>query len=149
MTPCAKGSPSHGTARVGSPDLVDALAEHLGLRLAPREFSLPDGTRVAVDGADGDPPNVLVQSTRIRGQLKSSHRNKIISNAFKLLWLRDSTFPSAHPLLAVSPEAARLFSADAWLTIALRHTRIAVVVVSPEGDITTPIPLRDQLFTGR
>lgn len=143
----AKGSPAHATPRAESPDLVGVLSEHLGRRLTPREFWLPEGTRVAVDGADGDPPRLLVQCARVQGQLKSSHRNKVISDAFKLLWLRDSAFPESQALLVLSPEFARLFSPDAWLTAALQHWRIAVVVVSPEGDITTPIPLRDQLFT--
>lgn len=143
----AKGSPAHSTTRTDGPDPVGALSEHLGLRLTPREFWLPEGTRVAVDGADDDPPHLLVQCTRVQGQLKSSHRNKVISDAFKLLWLRDSAFPQAQPLLALSPEFDRLFSPDAWLTTALRHQRIAAVLVSPEGKISTPIPLRDQPFT--
>ena len=145
MTPPAKGPPDHSAP---AQDLVGALSAHLGHQLAPREFSLPDGARVAVDGADGDPPGVIVQCTRVRGQLKSSHRNKIIADAFKLMWLRDSAFPHARALLAVSPECARLFSSDAWLTIALRHSRIAVVVVSTEGGLATPIPPRDLTFTG-
>ncbi|WP_017587694.1 hypothetical protein [Nocardiopsis ganjiahuensis] len=144
MKPPAQDAPDHSAP---SPDLVGALSAHLGRQLTPREFSLPGGGRVAVDGADGDPPEVIVQCTRVRGQLKSSHRNKIIADAFKLMWLRDSAFPRARALLAVSPECSRLFSPDAWLTIALRHSRITVVVPT-EGGITTPIPLRDHSFTG-
>lgn len=149
MNSPAKGSPAHGTPRTDSQDLVGALSEHLGRQLTPREFCLPEGTRVAVDGADGDPPNVLVQCTQVRGQLKSSHRNKVISDAFKLLWLRDSVFPQSQPLLALSPEFSRLFSPDAWLTTALQHCRITAVFVSPEGDISTPMPLRDTSFTNQ
>jgi hypothetical protein len=144
-----QGSPAHGSPRSDSPDLVGALSAHLGCRLTPHEFWLPEGTRVAVDGADGEPPSLLVQCTRVQGQLKSSHRNKVIADAFKLLWLRDSVFAQAQPVLALSPEFARLCGPGAWLTAALQHWRIAAVFVSPTGEISTPITFRDSLFTNR
>ena len=149
MSSPAKNFPAHGTPRTDNPDLLGALSEYLGHRLTPREFWLPEGPRVAVDGADGDPPNVLVQCTQVRGQFKSNHRNKVISDAFKLLWLRDSVFPHSQPLLALSTDFSRLFSPEAWLTTALQHWRITAVFVSPEGSITTPTPLRDPSFTNQ
>lgn len=93
---------------------------------------------MGVDGADGDPPGLLVQCTPLHGQLKSSHRNKVISDAFKLLWLRDTRFPEAQAVLALSPDFARLFGPGAWLPAALVRWRISVALVADDGKIAHP-----------
>ncbi|GAB3720372.1 hypothetical protein GCM10027590_20920 [Nocardiopsis nanhaiensis] len=147
MSPPPRSSTDRETTRTNRSAQLHTLAENVGRQLTPREFSLHDGIRIAVDGADGDPPNVLVQCAQVRGQLKSSHRNKVIADAFKLMWLRDSVYPEAQALLALSPEFTRLLSPGAWLPTALEHWRIHVVIVAPENGDASPIPGRDHEFT--
>ncbi|XKK36984.1 hypothetical protein HFP72_18735 [Nocardiopsis sp. ARC36] len=96
-------------ARQGDPGLAEALSAHLGIELTPREFTLPDGTRIGVDCADGGRPSLLVQFTPLQGPVKSTQRNKVIADAFKLVWLRDHHFPDAHVLLVIGEPLARLF----------------------------------------
>lgn len=120
-------------APTDSTHLVRALSDHLDLPLSPHTFTLPDGVRVGVDGADGDPPRILVQCSPLQGRLRSSHRNKLIADAFKLSWLRDAHFPGAHPLLALSPGFSALLSQGAWLPAALDHCRVSVALVPEAG----------------
>lgn len=116
-------------ARQADPSLAEALSAHLGIELAPREFTLPDGTRIGVDCADGGRPKLLVQFSPLHGQVKSTQRNKVIADAFKLVWLRDHHFPDAHVLLVLGEPLARLFGRGAWLPAAFASCRITIALV--------------------
>ena len=128
-TPAAPATP----APTDGTHLVRALSDHLGLPLAPHTFTLTDGVRVGVDGADGEPPRILVQCSPLQGRLRSSHRNKLIADAFTLSWLRDAHFPEAHTLLALSSGFSSLLSDGAWLPAALDHCRVSVALVPEAG----------------
>lgn len=121
--------------------MIEALSTECGTRLAPHRFTLPGGVRVGIDGADRDPPRVLVQATRASGRVKSAHRNKVIADAFKLAWLRDSHFPDATLILALSPDLSPLLSQGSWLSAALEQRRIqAILVDDREGSTPHDIP---------
>ncbi|MES0832575.1 hypothetical protein [Nocardiopsis tropica] len=124
-------------ARQGDPGLAEALSAHLGIELTPREFTLPDGTRIGVDCADGGRPSLLVQFTPLQGPVKSTQRNKVIADAFKLVWLRDHHFPDAHVLLVIGEPLARLFGRGAWLPAAFASYRITVALVDEHHRIRT------------
>ncbi|WP_236567690.1 MULTISPECIES: hypothetical protein [unclassified Nocardiopsis] len=121
--------------RQGHSELARALSHHLGIDLVPREFTLPDGTRIGVDCADADPPSVLVQFSPLHGPVKSAQRNKIIADAFKLVWLRDHHFPNAHALLVLGEPLARLFGRGAWLPAAFASQRITVALTDDQHRI--------------
>ena len=122
--------------------MIEALSAKCGTPLTPHRFTLPGGVRVGVDGADRDPPKVLVQATRAGGRVKSTHRNKVIADAFKLIWLSDAHFPDATLILALSPDLSHLLSRGSWLSAALDQRRIHTVLVDDnEGNLppdTTP-----------
>ncbi|WP_211718867.1 hypothetical protein [Nocardiopsis sp. MG754419] len=124
---------TNGTAP-HSEAMVASLGTTLGLDLAPHRFTLPDGLRVGIDGADADPPTLLVQVTPVIGRVRSTHRNKVIADAFKLTWLRDSHFPDAAAVLALSPELTRFLGPESWLTTSLREQRVTVVMVPSDAD---------------
>ncbi|MGW9556298.1 hypothetical protein ACWGSK_17495 [Nocardiopsis sp. NPDC055551] len=113
-------------------NMIEALSAKCGTPLTPHRFTLPDGVRVGVDGADRDPPRVLVQATRAGGRVKSAHRNKVIADAFKLIWLRDAHFPDATLILALSPDLSHLLSQGSWLSAALEQRRIHTVLVGDD-----------------
>jgi hypothetical protein len=115
--------------------LLDALATHLGVRLAPRDFTLPGGVRVGVDGAGVGSPDslgvagaVLVQVTYAAGPVKSAQRNKVLADAFKLAWLR-SQVPTARTVIVVNEPFERLFATGAWLPAALTQQGVEVALV--------------------
>lgn len=115
--------------------LLDALATHLGVRLAPRDFTLPAGVRVGVDGAGvgsadshGVAGAVLVQVTYSAGPVKSAQRNKVLADAFKLAWLRTQV-PTARTVVVVNEPFERLFVTGAWLPAALTQQGVEVALV--------------------
>jgi len=112
--------------------MVSAAGEYLGVQLTSRAFTLADGTRVEVDGADAN-LRVFVQVVVNRGSLKSVQRNKVMSDAFKLVWLRASRFIGTRMVLCVSGEAERLMTAPAWLALAVRELNIEVLVITEAG----------------
>lgn len=125
-------------ARTGNPELTRALSAHLGIELAPREFTLADGTRIGVDCAvctDDGQPTILTQFSPLQGPMKSAQRNKVIADAFKLVWLRDHHFPDAHVLLVLGEPLARLFGRGAWLPVAFASQRITVALADDQHRI--------------
>lgn len=115
--------------------LLDALSTHLGVCLAPRDFTLPGGVRVGVDGAGvttadalGVTGAVLVQVTYAAGPVKSAQRNKVLADAFKLTWLR-SQVPTARTVIVVNEPFERLFVTGAWLPAALAQQGVEVALV--------------------
>ena len=117
-------------------ELTGALSDFFRAPVAPREFTLPGRTRIAVDFADGgDPPRVLIQRSPLRGQLKSTQRNKAIADAFKLSWLRDQHFPSAHTFVLLGAPFARMFGQGTWLTEAFAAHRISVLLANEQREI--------------
>lgn len=115
--------------------LLDALATHLGVRLAPRDFTLPAGVRVGVDGAGvgsadshGVAGAVLVQVTYAAGPVKSAQRNKVLADAFKLAWLRTQV-PTTRTVVVVNEPFERLFVTGAWLPAALAQQGVEVALV--------------------
>ncbi|WP_017571150.1 hypothetical protein [Nocardiopsis halotolerans] len=134
-------SPSSGDiirpTRQGNPELARALSAHLGIELAPREFTLTDGTRVGVDCADGSHPTILAQFSPLHGPMKSAQRNKVIADAFKLVWLRDRHFPDARAIVVLGEPLARLFGRGAWLPVAFASHRITIALVDDHLRIRT------------
>ncbi|OLT28793.1 hypothetical protein BJF83_14265 [Nocardiopsis sp. CNR-923] len=115
--------------RTGPSEPHATLSAYFGTPLAPREFTLPSGVRVGVDCADDTPTTVLGQCYIHWGQIKSNQRNKVIADAFKLAWLRDTGFPDARAVLALSTPFTRLLGHGAWLPAALAAHRIEVHLV--------------------
>lgn len=112
--------------------LLDALAAHLGIPLAPRLVTLPDGVRVEVDGIDSS-NRLLVQCIASAGVVKSGQRNKAMADALKLVWLRSTLFVGARVALCVSEPVSRFFAAPAWLAQAAVDLRVEIYVVTIDG----------------
>ncbi|MCS5713375.1 hypothetical protein NVV95_02280 [Herbiconiux sp. CPCC 205716] len=111
-----------------------ALAEHLGTPLRPRRLTLPDGTSVEVEAMDSE-GTVIAQYVLNGGAVKSSLRNKVAADLFKLVWVRHALAPDARAVLCVSPTVAAVLGRRGWLSAAARDLRITVVVLLESGRI--------------
>ncbi|MBF4573324.1 hypothetical protein ITJ64_12430 [Herbiconiux sp. VKM Ac-1786] len=120
----------------GSPEAeaAAALAEHLGTALRPRRLTLPDGTAVEVEAMDAE-GTVVAQFVLNGGAVKSTLRNKVAADLFKLVWVRQALVPDARAVLCVSPTVATLLARRGWLAAAARDLRIAVLVVQGPGRV--------------
>ncbi len=120
--------------------LLAALAERLGVRLAPRRLHLPDGSYVDVDGVCLDPA-VLVEAWAHQGPPKGAQRNKVLTDALKLAHvagvLTDRRWRQI--LLFSDDDAARPFTSGSWYAGALRTLNIEVEVVTLEPALCADI----------
>ncbi|RFA10629.1 hypothetical protein B7R54_16530 [Subtercola boreus] len=123
---------SYPAAADPSAALLAALARHLGTPLEPRLVTLPDGVRVEIDGIDSS-GRLLVQCISAGGAVKSGQRNKAMSDALKLVWLRSTLFVGARIALCVSEPVSRFFADPAWLAQAVADLRVEVYVVTIDG----------------
>jgi hypothetical protein len=113
--------------------MLAAWGERLGVALAPARLHLSDGSAVEVDGVGSDPA-VLVEAWAHQGPTKPAQKNKVLADAFKLVYVA-SQLPVAHrKVLCLSDdEAARPFLGQSWYAGALRSMEVEVEVV-PLGE---------------
>jgi len=107
--------------------MLRAVGVHLGVELAPRALTLKDGLRVEVEGIDAA-QGIVVQLVPATGALKSHHRNKVMADMFKLVWMK-RTLPT-HPrlVLCISEPLTRFFSTASWPSTAAREMEIEILV---------------------
>ncbi|NEE01200.1 hypothetical protein [Phytoactinopolyspora halotolerans] len=110
--------------------MLDALAQALRIPLVPERIRLPDGTWVDVDGVSHEPP-VLVEAWAHQGKPKSAQRNKVLSDALKLIHVAKILGQEHRRMLCFSDtEAAQPFVGNTWYAAALRDQRVEVHVVA-------------------
>jgi len=121
-----------------APDAPEALAaaalgEHLGAVLRPRRLALADGTAVEVEAMDAHGRVAIAQFVLNGGAVRSTLRNKVAADLFKLVWVRHAFAPEARAVLCVSPTVAALLGPRGWLAAAARDLGVDVVVLRPDG----------------
>ncbi len=111
--------------------ILATLAGQLGVSLTPRSFAFPEGVRVTVDGV-ADTPLILVEAWAHQGPPKSAQKAKVVTDAFKLVWVDRVLFDGkARKILALSDTAAAgHFQGRSWMAAAFRNLGIEVRVVS-------------------
>ncbi|MGP3919645.1 hypothetical protein OHA25_36095 [Nonomuraea sp. NBC_00507] len=112
--------------------MLEGLSTRFDVRLRPRTLVLPDGSRVEVEGVDAD-NRFLVQLVANQGTYKSHHRNKVMADMFKLVWLSRSILPGGRAILCVSEAVSQAFSG--WVATAARDVGIEVLLFRDDGDI--------------
>ncbi|MFI7492700.1 hypothetical protein ACIBXA_30415 [Micromonospora echinaurantiaca] len=120
--------------------MLGLLGERVGCVLTPRRFSLPDGVRVEVDGADED-LTVLVEAWAHQGPPKAAQKHKVLADAMRLLFVASTLATPPRLVLCLSDgEAARHFTtARSWASAALRAFDIDVEVVELPADVRAEI----------
>lgn len=110
--------------------MVAALAKRLGIALAPRRISLPDGGRLEID-ATSDDLSVLCEAWAHQGPPKSAQRHKVLTDAFKLTFAARIVGGSPRLILLFSDKAATTpFVGKGWAPEALRTNGIEIAVVA-------------------
>lgn len=127
-----------GTDRFG-PDSPESLAaaalgHHLDVVLRSRRLTLADGTSVEIEGMDDD-AGVIVQFVLNGGAMKSTLRNKVAADLFKLVWIRRSLAPDARAILCVSPTVAPILIRRGWLAAAARDLGVIVYLADSPGHV--------------
>ncbi|MGY1751162.1 hypothetical protein [Modestobacter sp. SYSU DS0511] len=113
--------------------MLAALGERLGVALSPTRLHLLDGSVVEVDGVGSDPA-VLVEAWAHQGPTKPAQRNKVLADAFKLVYVASQLQVAHRKVLCLSDdEAARPFLGRSWYAEALRSMEVTVEVV-PLGE---------------
>ncbi|ACU36564.1 hypothetical protein KCV87_06895 [Actinosynnema pretiosum subsp. pretiosum] len=112
--------------------MLELLGARYAAHLRPRTFTLPDDSRVEVEGVDPS-GTILVQLVANQGNYKSHHRNKVMADMFKLIWLREALLPGGHAVLCVSSTVAQAFSG--WVAAAARDSRVEVLLYQDSGEL--------------
>ncbi len=114
--------------------LVAGLAKRLGMEFSKKQFALPGGEWLEIDGVCESPP-ILCEAWAHQGPPKSAQKNKVMTDAFKMLYAAKLVSNAPRMILAFGDErAAAHFRGRSWMAQALRATRIEVEVVElPEA----------------
>jgi len=110
-------------------ELMRRFGDQEGLVLAKRRYELPDGGWLEVDGVS-ESPLVLVEAWAHQGPPKSAQKNKVVTDAFKLLYVEQLVQRRARKVLLLSEGgAADFFRGKSWVAQALRQHEIEVATV--------------------
>jgi hypothetical protein len=121
--------------RNAEPVLLKALADRLGLQLQPKAYSVPGARRVEVDGVS-EHPLVLCEAFAHYGVLKSAQRHKIISDAFKLVYVeRLLQRPARKIVVLACHEAAKRLLGETWAAVAFKTFGVEVHVVELPSEL--------------
>ena len=127
------------TQREAEVVILGAVAQQLGVDLAPKRIYLADRTYVEIDGVS-DEPAVLCEVWAHQGAPKSAQRNKVIADAFKISFVGGLQQPRPRLILAFAdPAAAQQFLGRSWYAHALKALGIEVIVIAISADLRSRI----------
>jgi len=129
--------------RTAEPLIIAAVAEHVGVSLAPARVEFEDGVRVELDGASED-RKILVEAYSHIGALRGGQPKKLATDAFKLLWA-GRKLEATRLVIAVIDIEQYLMRPKAWLTAALRDSGVEVLRVSIDDETHARVEAAQQL----
>ena len=119
--------------------MVAALSERLGVRLEPRHLPLDGGSHLEIDAVAED-WSVLCEAWAHQGPPKSGQRQKVLTDAFKLVFAARRIGGSPRLILLFADEAAATpFRGQGWSAAALREMGVEIEVVTLPADICATI----------
>lgn len=125
--------------REAEPVLLAALGDRLGIRLLPKTYDIPGASRVEVDGVSED-PLVLCEAFAHYGVLKSAQRQKLITDAFKLIYVeRLLQRPARKIIVLACVQAASRVVGQSWAAAAFQSFGIEVEVVTLPSELEASI----------
>ncbi len=108
--------------------LVDWLSARLGVKLVPKRLPLPTRGWLEIDGACDSPP-ILCEAWAHQGPAKSAQKDKVMTDAFKLLYAAQLVPERARMILLFAcVKAASHFKGNSWMAQALKARGIEVQV---------------------
>ena len=121
--------------------ILATLSKELGYGLEPRRVEIGDGIRVEIDGAsfESNPP-ILVEAWAHQGRPRPGQKQKVMTDALKLVAVESIRYPGAQMILALADDdAAAWFCGHTWMAEALRHLRVEVRVVKLPEELRAAI----------
>ncbi len=114
--------------------MMEALNERLGIMLTQKRYSLAGGVWLEADGMNED-PFVLCEAWAHQGKPKSAQKNKVMTDALKLLYIEKMAGRLARKILLFSDDdATSPFRGNTWMAKALEAWNVEVQVVDlPAG----------------
>ena len=111
------------------PEMLALLGARLSLTLAPKSISIAGGSRIDIDGVSEIPP-VLCEVFAHLGRLRPGQTRKIITDAFKLIYVERLMGLTARKIILLAdPQAARSFGGRSWVSRAFDDYGIEVHVI--------------------
>ena len=111
------------------------MADQLGVDLRPRRVEVGDGRWLELDAAPDD-LSVLCEAWAHQGPTKPAQRNKVVSDAFKLLFVAGAGVKKPRLVLLLSDEiAAKPFRGRSWYAAALERPGFEIIVVALPPEI--------------
>lgn len=124
-----------GEQRDAEAVMVAALAERCGVPLAPRRILLPNGGRVEIDAASED-LSILCEAWAHQGPPKSAQKNKVLTDALKLVFVSRVLGTDPRLILLLSdPLAAAPFRGASWSAEALRTFDVTIEIAPLPEDV--------------
>jgi len=101
----------------------------LGARLEKRRFAVADGATLEMDGCCTEPP-VLCEIWAHIGSPNPAQKHKVMTDALKLVYLREALVPGARCVLVLGDaEAARFFQGASWMAACQRTMGVEVLAL--------------------
>jgi hypothetical protein len=125
--------------RTAEPLLIAALGERLGIELTKHRFRLPLGGWLEIDGMC-ESPLVLCEAWAHLGRPKSAQKNKVMTDAIKLMFAAKLCSGSPRMVLLFADEqAASHFKSRSWMAQLLQANGVEVQVVGLPETVRTNI----------
>lgn len=122
--------------------LLASLSALVGKSLTPAVIRLPSSVRVEVDGAD-EARTVLVECWAHIGKVKVAQRHKVLTDAFKLIWIANNIPGRPRLILCIGDDdaAAPFRNRRTWYGQALADQGIEVFVVTIPTEVREAVLL--------
>jgi hypothetical protein len=121
--------------------LISALGERLGMKLCKHRFRLPAGGWLEIDGMCEVPP-VLCEAWAHHGKPKSAQKNKVMTDAAKMIFAAKLCPNTPRLILLFSDEqAAAHFKGRSWMAQLLEVSGVEVHIVELPETVRNEIRL--------
>ncbi|WP_054569747.1 hypothetical protein [Frankia sp. R43] len=132
MTEFLPEVPADGDSQVqrdAETEAVALLSARVGVPLIPTRVLLADGSRVEIDAANlGE--QVIAEIWAHQGSPKPAQRNKVLTDALKLVYVEAERGGRWRKILCFTDEQARApFARTSWYAGALRHYGVELEVI--------------------
>jgi hypothetical protein len=119
--------------------LLDCLSKRLGVTLAKKRFPLDGGGWIELDGFC-ESPLVLCEAWAHIGPPKSAQKNKVMTDAFKLLFVNTYVKGTGKRILLFADrEAATHFQGKSWIAQCLNKYDITVEIIELPLELKTKV----------
>ena len=121
--------------------LVNALSDHLGIPLESKVLELGGDCSIQIDGYSDEPP-VICEAWAHIGKPKGSQPDKVMADAFKLLFCEKYLCKKFRKILLFSDDIVRqYFSGKKWQAECLREYNIELRTVRLPDDLLQKVKM--------